>query len=47
MIVLALAVTSFATAEFLWQVLYADVSEAPYPSVADAFYLVQRLGFRW
>ncbi|MGZ8687217.1 MAG: HD domain-containing phosphohydrolase [Gaiellaceae bacterium] len=38
-IALALAVTSFATAEFLWQVLYADVSEAPYPSVADAFYL--------
>jgi len=38
-VALAFAVTSFATAEFVWQALYADVADTPYPSIADAFYL--------
>jgi two-component system cell cycle response regulator len=38
-IALAAAVTSYATAEFLWLFLYNDATNPPYPSIADAFYL--------
>ncbi|MGZ8717430.1 MAG: bifunctional diguanylate cyclase/phosphodiesterase, partial [Gaiellaceae bacterium] len=38
-VALAVGVTSFAAAEFVWQALYADVESAPYPSIADALYL--------
>ncbi len=38
-VALAVGVTSFAAAEFVWQALYADAESAPYPSIADALYL--------
>ena len=38
-IALAVAVSSYATAEFLWLYLYSGSDSAPYPSIADAFYL--------
>ena len=38
-IALAAAVSSYATAEFLWLYLYSGSDSAPYPSIADAFYL--------
>ena len=38
-IALAAAVTSYATAEFLWLFLYSSSDSPPYPSIADAFYL--------
>ena len=38
-IAIAVAVTSYATAEFLWLFLYSSSDNAPYPSIADVFYL--------
>ncbi len=38
-IAVAIAVASYSTAEFLWLVLYAHDDAAPFPSIADAFYL--------
>jgi len=38
-IALAVAVSSYATAEFLWLFLYSSADSAPYPSVTDVFYL--------
>jgi diguanylate cyclase (GGDEF)-like protein len=38
-IALAAAVTSYATAEFIWLFLYSSSDSPPYPSIADAFYL--------
>ena len=38
-VALAAAVSSYATAEFLWLFLYSSADSAPYPSIADAFYL--------
>ncbi len=38
-IALAIAVTSFSTAEFVWLALYAHDADPPFPSIADAFYL--------
>ena len=38
-IAIAAAVTSYATAEFIWLFLYSSSDNPPYPSIADAFYL--------
>ena len=38
-IALAIAVTSFSAAEFIWLWLYSNDPNAPYPSIADGFYL--------
>ena len=38
-IALSAAVSSYATAEFIWLFLYSSNANPPYPSIADAFYL--------